>query len=1605
MERKRVLGSVRQAEGRFVKFARDDVETSVPERFERQAALYPDHIAVKTRFQHIPYSEFNKSANQIARAVRQHSSNVQPIALLLDHDLPAIVAIFAVLKAAKCFVPLDPALPLSRLEFMLVDSGAQLVVTNNQRLALAHKVFDRSRVINLDQIDESLETDNLELRIPAEAMSCILYTSGTTGRPKGVVHTHRNELHNVMHHTNSLSLTSDDHFTLFGSYSTGQGMQDFYCALLNGATLHPWNLKLDGLGGIADWLHRDRITVYHSAATVFRYFVKNLSDGEEFPDLRIIRLGSEQVSWKDLESYKRHFSKHSIFVNALSSSETKTIRQYIADKETQITGIVPIGYPVPDMEILMLDEYGNELGPGQIGEIAVRSQFLSPGYWRSVELTNAEFRAEPAGSGSRIFRTGEWGLLSADGCLEHLGRRDAQIKIRGYRVETKEIELALLRHPVVDQVLVLCRDNLRGDKYLAAYIVLEGSSAPGVTELRNFLKDKLPDYMIPSAFIFLESLPLTANGKVDRSALPEATNSRPVLDVPFVPPTGQIEEVLTSIWALILGIREIGVHDNHFDLGGNSLTAMQVVARVEKIFGVRTPLSGFFESPTIASLSRIISIANDSAERGTDVPLERVARDQNLPLSFAQQRLWFLDQWEPGNASYNICRAHYLRETLNVGVFEDSVNSIVQRHEILRTSFPASDGQPTQVIAPLLSLRLEVIDMQQLPKSERYEQSIQIAKDQARRAFDLEGGPLLRAMLIHLDEQEWLIVFTVHQIVCDGWSMQIFYRELWTSYKAFSAGQRPALPILPFQYSDFAVWQRKWLQDAPLVSRLTYWKHRIGSEVPLLNLPTDRSRPKLRNFRGARQSVMLAGALSEALKDLSRRAGFTLFITLMAAFKTLLFRYTGQVDLVVGFPIANRNWGATEDLIGFFVNTLVLRTDLSDDPTFSELLIRVRHFCWEAYTYQDLPFERLVEELHPNRELGRNPLFQVMFVLQVAESAPTAIEGLSSEPIDVDAGTSKFDLTLSLAERDKKLTGSFEYSTDLFDHATIERMIGHFQTLLEGIVGDPDQRISDLPILTEAERRQLLFEWNNTEADYPKDKCIHELFEEQAKQTPDATGVTFEGQRLTYRELNTKANQLAHHLQRLGVGPGRLVGICLERSLEMVIGLLGILKAGGAYVPLDPSYPRERLAFMLEDAEISVLLTQERLIEYEKWQVQGGDLRSSTLHSQMKTACLDRDWHLIETQSRDTPGKEVSSDDLAYIIYTSGSLGKPKGVQVSHRSVVNCLHSISQRVGFTSQDVLLAVTTISFDIAGLELYLPLMVGGQVAVASREDAVDGERLLKRLTEDSVTAMQATPSTWRLLLDAGWLGAEKFKILCGGDVLSRDLAEGLREHGRLWNLYGPTETTIWSAICAVESGERSIPIGRPIANTKIYLLDSHLQPVPIGVRGELYISGDGLARGYLSQPELMAEKFVADPFSDKPGSRLYKTGDVARYLVDGNIEFLARIDNQVKIRGHRIDLGEIESVLNQHIEVRESVVVARASESAYEKELVGYVVPTTSALLSVTELHSFLRETLPEYMLPSAFVSLDELPLNAKWKGRPQCPAAAGWTADRYSIKDS
>ncbi|MBU7581849.1 MAG: amino acid adenylation domain-containing protein [Nostoc sp. TH1S01] len=975
-----------------------------------------------------------------------------------------------------------------------------------------------------------------------------------------------------------------------------------------------------------------------------------------------------------------------------------------------------------------------------------------------------------------------------------------------------------------------------------------------------------------------------------------------------------------------------------------------------------------------AEILAFISQANQALQSTSEF-IQPVSRQGNLPLSFAQRRLWFLSQLEPQSNAYNIPAAIRLTGKLNIVALEQSINEIVRRHETLRTTFTVVDGEPIQVIGAAAKLQLPIIDLQTLPETERETEALRLASLEAQTPFNLEQDSLLRVSLLRLSEQNHVILFTMHHIVSDGWSTGILIRELTTLYKAYDSSQPCNLPQLPIQYVDFAVWQRQWLQGEVLNNQLNYWKQNLGGELPVLELPTDRPRPAIQTYRGATESFAVSPSLTAALKNLSQQEGVTLFMTLLAAFKVLLHRYTQQNDILVGTPIANRNRSEIEGLIGFFVNTLVLRSNLTGNLTFKQLLAQVREVTLGAYAHQDLPFEQLVEELQPRRNLSHSPLFQVMFILQNTATEVIQLPDLTLEELTAENNTAKFDITVSLSETEEGLQGAIEYNTDIFDAARITRMLAHFQVLLEGIVANPQQHLSQLPLLTANEQHQLLVEWNNTQTEYPQDLCIHQLFEAQVEKTPDAVAVVFENQQLTYRELNQRANQLAHYLQKLGVRPEVLVGICVERSLEMIVALLGIFKAGGAYLPLDPSYPQERLKFMLEDSQISVLLTQQNLL--------------TTLPPNCaQIICLDSDWESIAAYQNNSINSNVNSSNLSYTIYTSGSTGKPKGVQITHSSVLNFLTTMQQKLQLTNVDKLLSVTTLSFDIAVLEIFLPLTTGAKLILVSREIATDGRQLLQQLNNSAVTIMQATPATWRMLLDAGWEGNAQLKILCGGEALPQNLASQLRQKAAsVWNLYGPTETTIWSTIHQVDEHEAFVPIGCPIANTQIYILDKHLQPVPIGVPGEIYIGGAGLARGYFNRPELTNEKFIPNPFT--PATLLYKTGDLARYLPNGAIEYLGRIDYQVKIRGFRIELGEIETILTQHEDVQVSCVIVR-EDNPGDKRLVAYIVAKTGNLSStnnselISQLRKYLKENLQEYMVPSAFVLLEKLPLTPNGK---------------------
>jgi len=970
---------------------------------------------------------------------------------------------------------------------------------------------------------------------------------------------------------------------------------------------------------------------------------------------------------------------------------------------------------------------------------------------------------------------------------------------------------------------------------------------------------------------------------------------------------------------------------------------------------------------------------------GSAQKISRQSRETNtFPLSFAQQRLWFLDQLEPNSFTWNISLSYGVTGQINEQALERALQEIVNRHEVLRSTFAIVDGRPVQVIAKQGILPFSVIDLGNLPASECDIAFQRLIIEECERPFDLAKGPLVRVKLLKGGKKQPVFILTMHHIVSDAWSLGVFFTELRAFYTALCKGQSHSLPELPIQYADFASWQREWLEKEVVETQLSYWKEQLGGDLPVLQLPADRPRPKVQTFPGAIEPFKLSRSLLTALQKLSQQEGVTLFMTLLAAFKTLIYRYSGQEDVIVGSPIAGRNRAEFEGLIGCFLNTMVMRTNVSGSSTFRQLLSQVQEMAMGAYAHQELPFEKLVEELQPDRDLSTSPLFQVMFVLQNAPAPNFEIFDFTLIPIRGERKPSRFDLTLYMGEKDERLMGAAEYNTDLFDRTTIKRMCRHFEMLLESIVADPSQRIANLPILTTEEKHQIVVEWNTTRLEYPKERSFQKLFEAQVEKTPEVTALVFENQKLTYQQLNARANQLAHHLKKMGVGPDVLVGIYVERSVEMLVGLLGILKAGGAYVPLDPAYPMERIAYMLQDSGASVLLTQEKLVN----QLPKHDAQ---------VLCLDRDRKKISQEVDDNPCGEPMPENVAYVIYTSGSTGKPKGVAVQHYTLVNFLNSMASEPGLISTDVLLAVTTLSFDISGLELYLPLMIGAQVNLVSREVASDGRRLSKALADSAATVMQATPATWQLLLESGWQGSPQLKILCGGEALPRELANRLLHCCEsLWNMYGPTESTIWSAVQKVEGGEVPISIGRPIANTQMYILDRNFNPVPIGVYGELYIGGDGLARGYLNRSELTAEKFVPHPFSHEDGARMYSSGDQARFLSDGRIELVGRLDHQVKVRGFRIELGEIEATLALHKAVDQVVVVVRGgADSSDDKHLAAYMIAASEQEPTVGDLRGFLMESLPEYMVPTAFVFLDALPLTPNGKvDRKALPSPEG-----------
>ncbi len=1240
---------------------------------------------------------------------------------------------------------------------------------------------------------------------------------------------------------------------------------------------------------------------------------------------------------------------------------------------TPIKTTIALGQSIANSEVYIFDNRLQLLPVGVTGELYIGGAGLAMGYISQPRQTAERFVPHPfRQDGQRLYRTGDLVRYDEDGKVEFMGRRDRQVKLRGYRIELAEIEAVLRSYTPVWDCAVLVQDEKTEVPRLVAYIVRRAASGLTSTAVRDFLLGRLPEYMIPSNIVMLETLPLTPNGKVDWKQLPTLEQSQDSKSLVSEHPRSPIEEMLIEIWKELLAVPALGRNENFFAAGGHSLLAMRLITRIQTVLQVELPVQTVFEAPTVADLAQCVEQAMRK-NKGMDIPpLLALPRPEQIPLSFAQQRLWFLQQLEPESTAYLVPRVLHFDGPLHAKALEQSLAELITRHEILRTTFIVQEGRPTQVIQPVEQIVLPVIDLQSIGDEEQKGAIRHLSEQETQRPYDLAKGPLLHTYLLRMQTQEHILLLTQHHIITDGWSSEVLARELTTLYQAFIAGQPSPLAPLPLQYADYAIWQRQWLQGQVLATQLAYWKKQLAGVSPL-ELPTDRPRPPIQTNQGATLRLLLPQELHHGLVALSQQTHVTLFMLLLTAFQVLLLRYTGQSDISVGTPIANRSRAELEGLIGFFVNTLVLRADLSGDLTFLDALTRVHEVCLGAYAHQDIPFEQLVDEIQPERDLSRSPLFQVMFTLQNTAQASQDITGLIRNSVEVKQTTAQFDLSLTLSASDRGLMTLAEFNTDLFDATTIERLLQHWQVLLGAIVHDAGQYIQHLPLLTDAESSRLLIEWNATNTGQHNNACLHELIERQVVQTPDAVAIVFEQTALTYSSLNIRANQLAHRLRRLGVGPDGLVGVYMERSLELVVALLAILKAGGAYLPLDPGYPLDRLLFMVTDAQCHLMLTQTHLAAH-------------CPHTAQRLLLENNDTQ-FSTESATNPLCTVGPHNLAYVIYTSGSTGTPKGVMNTHEGICNNLLWKHAAYQATSHDHILQKTPLSFDVSVWELFLPLLVGATMILARPEGHKDGAYLASLLRDANVTMLEVVPSLLQVLVDEPAFAAcqHLHLMVSGGDALSFELQQRFFAHApspdcALYNTYGPTEAAIdvtcW--ICEHREAQTTIPIGFPITNTQIYLLDPFGNLAPIGVPGDLHIGGLNLARGYLNRPDLTAERFIPDPFSSIPGARLYRTGDLARYRADGALEYIGRRDQQVKLRGVRIEPGEVEAVLRRHALVHECVVLA-CDDLAGNKRLVAYVVLQQQQPDVRTLLYQYAAENLPISMVPSLFVLLDALPL--------------------------
>jgi amino acid adenylation domain-containing protein len=1567
----------------------------VHELFAAQAARAPDAVAVAWQDDALSYAALDRAANRLANHLRCRGVGPETrVGICLERGPELVVSVLAVLKAGGAYVPLDPAYPAERLAFIFADSGTPLLLT---RGPLPEGLASHAaEVVCLDADRERIEAESAQSP-PAGArpdqLAYVIYTSGSTGTPKGVMVPHRGVPNLAYAQARRFGIDGGSRVLQFASFSFDAAVAELFDTLLAGATLvmAPREALLPG-AGLLETLRGGRVTVATLPPSVLAVLPP-----DDLPELRTVVSAGEAVDAATVERWSRGRA----FVNAYGPTEVTVCATSAA---CHADGRAPaIGRPLENVRVYVLDAAGQPAPAGVPGELYVGGVGVARGYLGRPGLTAEKFVPDPFSieGGARLYRTGDrvrWREESAKvrefvsaevdsgaarsrtdalthsrtAVLEFLGRVDAQVKVRGFRIEPGEIEARLAEHAGVRQAVVLVREDVPGEKRLVAYVA--GDETAGAEVLRAHLAERLPEYMVPAAYVRLQTLPLNANGKVDRRALP-APEGGAFATRGYEAPRTAAEEAVAAIWAELLGVERVGRRDHFFQLGGHSLLAARVVSRVRRALGVEALPGDLFDRPVLADFARGLQ----AAARAEAAAIERVDHTGTVPLSFAQQRLWFMEQLGGMGAAYHLPMGLRLRGALDHGALARSLDRIVARHEVLRTTFPMVDGEPVQHVAPVEESAFRLVEHDLGGLADAEDELRRLVRAEAGAPFDLARGPLFRGRLVRMAADEHVLLLTMHHIVSDGWSMGVLYRELGALYTAHREGREAELPELPMQYADYAAWHRRWVEGPLLEAQAEYWTRTLAGAPELLELPADRPRPARQDFAGASVKVELDRALTAALRTLGQRHGATLYMTLLAGWAAVLARLSGQDEVVVGTPTANRGRGEVEELIGFFVNTLPVRIDLSDRPRVGELLGRVRARALEAQQNQDIPFEQVVERLRPVRSLAHSPLFQVMFAWQNAPEGTPELPGLAVAGAGAaHSDTAKFDLTLTLRDDGGRIVGDVEYATALFERATVERFAGYLRRALAGMAQDDAVRVDGIPLLPAQERARLVEEWSVSDAAPPAGQCIHHLFEAQAARTPHATALVHEGERLTYAQLDDRADRLAHLLAQRGVQRGGAVGVCLAWHPELVVALLATLKAGGVYVPLDPSLPPARLAYIAEDAGVCAVVTRAGLAD----RVPAG-------------VAVRVDVGADEVAAAPAGGLRgrASPADLAYVIYTSGSTGQPKGVAVEHGVAAAHLVSVARVHGIVPEDRVLQFASAGFDVSLEQVFFPLLTGATLVLRGAElwSAAD---FGARVRDLGITVANLPPAYWREVADGAAEDALAGirLLLVGGDALPAGAGDA-RGAGRLVNCYGPTETVITATAFAVERGAAGgplVPIGQPLPGRAVYVLDPGGEPVPVGVAGELYVGGPLLARGYLGRPALTAERFVPDPFGRAPGGRLYRTGDRVRWGALGNLEFLGRTDFQVKIRGFRIEPGEIEAALRSHEAVRDAVVLAR-EDAPGDRRLVAYVVGDAGA----EALRAWLSGRVPEYMIPAAYVRLDALPVTPNGKlDRKALPAPEG-----------